>query len=173
MDAKFLKLFEKVFSNQLRHYKVPKNIKHLVDSSKVPKVDFETEVKETLGRGSGPGGQNVNKSNNAVVLVHEETRVFVKCHETRSVEKNREIAKVRLIDKLDLYLNGENCVEAQVKKIEKEREIIRKEKARLRREAKALKKYNDHSKDIEDNESRNICSSTESNDGQNGVEKPT
>ena len=173
MDGKFLKLFGKLFTDQIRHYKVPKNIKHLVDLSKVPNVDFETEVKETLGRGSGPGGQKVNKSNNAVVLVHEETRVFVKCHETRSVEKNREIAKVRLIDKLDVHLNGENSVEAQVKKIEKERELIRKEKAKLKREEKALKKYNDHSKDVEDNESRNICSSTESNDGKNGVEKPT
>ena len=125
---------------QIRGYKVPKNLKHLIDFSLVPKIDFTQEVKETVGRGSGPGGQKVNKSNNAVVLVHKETKVFVKCHDTRSVEKNRVIAQDRLIDKLDFHLNGDKSVEAQVKKIEKEREIVRKEKAKLKREQKALQK---------------------------------
>mgnify|MGYP001188752976 CR=1 FL=1 len=82
----------------------------------------------------------VNKSNNAVVLVHQETKVFVKCHDTRSLDKNRSIAQNRLVDKLDFHLNGDKSVEAQVKKIEKEREIIRKEKAKLKREEKALNK---------------------------------
>ena len=72
--------------------------------------------------------------------VHKETKVFVKCHDTRSVEKNRVIAQDRLIDKLDFHLNGDKSVEAQVKKIEKEREIVRKEKAKLKREQKALQK---------------------------------
>ena len=60
-------------------------------------------MKENLARGSGPGGQNVNKANNAVTLVHLETKVFVKSHETRSVTKNREIAKEKLIDKVSEY----------------------------------------------------------------------
>ena len=35
-----------------RGYKVPKNIKHLIDFSKVPaKIDFDKEVKEILARG--------------------------------------------------------------------------------------------------------------------------
>ena len=125
---------------QRRNYKVPKNLKHLIDFSQVPKIDFTSEVKESVGRGSGPGGQKVNKSNNAVVLVHQETKVFVKCHDTRSLDKNRSIAQSRLVDKLDFHLNGDKSVEAQVKKIEKEREIIRKEKAKLKREEKALNK---------------------------------
>lgn len=59
-----------------RGYKVPKNIKHLIDFSKVPaRIDFDKEVKEILARGSGPGGQNVNKARNAVTLIHEPTRV--------------------------------------------------------------------------------------------------
>ena len=88
---------------QIRNYKVPGNIKHLINFSKVPKINFETEVRETLGRGSGPGGQNVNKANNAVTLIHLETKAFVKSHETRSVTKNREIAKEKLIDKVSEY----------------------------------------------------------------------
>ena len=138
---------------QVRHYKVPGNIKHLINFSKVPKINFDTEagqVKEIFGRGSGPGGQNVNKANNAVTLIHLETKVFVKSHESRSLVKNREIAKAKLIDKLDLHLNGEESIEAQVKKIEKERKEIRKEAAKLKREEKARLKLTGVSKDAEE-----------------------
>lgn len=88
-------------------------------------------------------------------------------------KKNRIIAQNRLVDKLDWHLNGEKSVEAQVKKIEKEREVIRKEKAKLKREEKALNKLRDDNSENLENESRHFRSSTESNDGQNGMEKPT
>ena len=38
---------------------------------------------------------------------------------------------------MDWHLNGENSVEAQVKRIEKEKEDRKKESAKLKREAKA------------------------------------
>ena len=121
---------------QIRHYKVPGKLKRLINFSKVPKVDFEKEVREVLGRGSGPGGSKVNKSNNAVSLIHLETKVAVKSHDTRSVEKNKLIARDKLIDKLDWHFNGEDSVEGQVKKIEREREIERKERSKRRLEEK-------------------------------------
>ena len=86
-------LIQNSINSQVRNYKVPGNIKHLINFRKVPKINFETEVKETIGRGSGPGGTNVNKANNAVRLVHLETKIQVKNHESRSVEKNREFAR--------------------------------------------------------------------------------
>ena len=89
-------LIQNSLNFQLRNYKVPGNIKHLINFRKVPKIDFETEVKETIGRGSGPGGTNVNKANNAVRLVHLETKIQVKNHESRSVEKNREFARYHI-----------------------------------------------------------------------------
>jgi protein subunit release factor B len=38
----------------------------------------ESDLKETFMRGSGPGGQAVNKASNAVRLVHVSTGVQVK-----------------------------------------------------------------------------------------------
>lgn len=46
--------------------------KHQIDKSKVPKID-EKDLEEQFVSGSGPGGQNVNKSTNCVVLKHKPT----------------------------------------------------------------------------------------------------
>ena len=70
-------------------------------------------------------------------MVHTETNVVAYSHDTRSLAKNIELAKAKLIDKLDWHFNGEDSVEAQVKKIEKERKLRAKETARLKRETKA------------------------------------
>ncbi|KAB0794933.1 hypothetical protein PPYR_11772 [Photinus pyralis] len=91
--------------------------KFTADSSKVP-VLVETELKEQFVRGSGPGGQAVNKTANCVTLKHLPTGVVVKCHETRSLEENRKKARALLVDKLDNLVNGIDSVEAQRKRYE-------------------------------------------------------
>ena len=101
-------LIQNSINFQVRNYKVPGNIKHLINFRKVPKINFETEVKETIGRGSGPGGTNVNKANNAVRLVHLETKIQVKNHESRSVEKNREFA--RYLYKIGIFLYSKDFI---------------------------------------------------------------
>lgn len=49
--------------------------KHTIDRSKVP-VLIETDLEEQHVRGSGPGGQSVNKTSNCVVLKHVPTGGF-------------------------------------------------------------------------------------------------
>lgn len=71
----------------------------------LPEID-ENDLTETFVRGSGPGGQKVNKTSNRVFLVHEPTQLRVECQETRSLPQNRKIARKRLREKLDEYLNG-------------------------------------------------------------------
>ena len=41
----------------------------------------EDELEERYTKGSGPGGQNVNKMSNAVFLKHLPTGLWVKCHQ--------------------------------------------------------------------------------------------
>jgi protein subunit release factor B len=83
----------------------------------VPKLNFDgndkNDIIENLERGSGPGGQSVAKSSNAVILKHTPTGILVKCHQTRSVETNRKIAQEKLVDALDKFTNGEDSVDSQ------------------------------------------------------------
>ena len=61
----------------------------------LPTLDT-VDVQETHVRGSGPGGMNVNKARNKVVLKHMPTGVVVYSHDDRKLETNRRIAMRRL-----------------------------------------------------------------------------
>jgi len=111
--------------------------KSYIDKSSVPRLD-PTELQEKVTLGSGPGGQAVNKTANAVFLKHLPTGLWVKCHQTRSVEQNRKIAKQLLVVKLDNFVNGENSVENQKKMIDKAKLERKKEKTRLKYEKRKL-----------------------------------
>ncbi|KAI0253873.1 RF-1 domain-containing protein [Lactifluus subvellereus] len=65
----------------------------------IPVID-ETDLEETFVRGSGPGGQSINKTQNNVQLLHKPTGFRVSCQETRSLEQNRKIARRILLNKV-------------------------------------------------------------------------
>ena len=73
----------------------------------LPVLD-EEDLEEKFVKGSGNGGQKVNKTSNRVVLTHLPTQIRVECQDTRSLQQNRKIARKRLQLKVDEYLNGEN-----------------------------------------------------------------
>ncbi|XP_067910642.1 mitochondrial translation release factor in rescue [Heterodontus francisci] len=90
-------------------------------------VVVEDELDEQFVRGRGPGGQATNKTSNCVVLKHVPSGIVVKCHQTRSVDQNRKIARTILQEKLDVHYKGVNSEivkqkqEQQWKKQEKKR----------------------------------------------------
>ena len=83
----------------------------------MPNIDFAGKDKKYIDeeyvRGSGPGGQAVNTTSNAVQLRHTLTGVVVKCHESRSVDTNRKLAQQKLVDALDKFYNGVDSVDSQ------------------------------------------------------------
>lgn len=99
-----------------------KSFKRYLDYSNVPKLD-EADLEEQFIRGSGPGGQATNKTNNAVLLKHKPTGLVVKCHETRSQWDNKKRAREILVTKLDNLLNKECSIEAQIRILEKKQQL--------------------------------------------------
>ncbi|XP_067631432.1 mitochondrial translation release factor in rescue [Eurosta solidaginis] len=96
-----------------------------IDYSRYPKLD-ENDLEEDFMRGSGPGGQSVNKTSNCVFLRHIPTNLIVKCHTHRLASKNRVEARKLLLEKLDAHFNGEHAVAAQLKVLEAKKGAERK-----------------------------------------------
>ncbi|KAK3995073.1 peptide chain release factor-like protein [Cladorrhinum sp. PSN332] len=71
-----------------------------------PKPPPDSELEESFLKGSGPGGQKINKTNSAVQLKHIPTGIVIKSQATRSRSQNRKIARDLLALKLDELSNG-------------------------------------------------------------------
>ncbi|XP_037794256.1 probable peptide chain release factor C12orf65, mitochondrial [Penaeus monodon] len=106
-----------------------------VDRSNVPTLN-EEDLEESFIRGSGPGGQSVNKTASACMLKHTPTGIIVKCHEDRSLHKNRTTARKMMIEKLDQHFNGDMSVAAQLKRMQNEKQT----KAQLKAKKKQMMK---------------------------------
>ncbi|KAF1923753.1 uncharacterized protein M421DRAFT_425457 [Didymella exigua CBS 183.55] len=61
----------------------------------------ESEIIENFLKGSGPGGQKINKTSSAVQLKHIPTGIVVKYQDTRSRALNRKVARQLLQDRLE------------------------------------------------------------------------
>jgi protein subunit release factor B len=104
-----------------------------VNPKKIEIVIKEEDLVEKFIRGSGPGGQNINKTSSKVQLTHVPSGITISSQETRDLSANRKIARRKLTEQLDLLYNGKES------KIFKKQEKIRRRKSRARR--RANKKY--------------------------------
>jgi protein subunit release factor B len=90
----------------------------------------EEELLEKFIRGSGPGGQKINKTSSTVYIFHEPSGIEVKCQRTRSQSLNRYYARVSLCDQIEERILGEKS------KKEQEREKLRRQKRKRSKRAK-------------------------------------
>ncbi|MCB9707725.1 MAG: peptide chain release factor-like protein [Myxococcales bacterium] len=72
-----------------------------------------TDLVEKFVRGSGPGGQKINKTSIAVYLKHLPTGIEVKVQHGRSQVENRFIARRKLVEKLEATEDAEVSKEKQ------------------------------------------------------------
>ena len=61
----------------------------------------EVDLVEKFVHGSGPGGQKINKTASCVYLRHIPSKIEIHCQESRSRDRNREIARERLCDRIE------------------------------------------------------------------------
>ncbi|KAE8148464.1 RF-1 domain-containing protein [Aspergillus avenaceus] len=103
-----------------------------------PKIN-DTDLTVSYLKGSGPGGQKINKTNSAVQLIHKPTGLVVKSQATRSRSQNEKIARQLLADRIE-----------QLDKGDQSRAAIKADRARKKKASKLKKtrrKYRDLEKD--------------------------
>lgn len=95
---------------------------------------LEEDLEERFVLGSGSGGQKINKTSSCVYLKHLPTGREVNCQETRSREKNREIARIRLCEFFETAAAEANLVAARerARRRYQKRKPSKAAKARLR-----------------------------------------
>lgn len=91
----------------------------------------EEDLSETFVRGTGSGGQKINKTSSCVRLVHLPSGESVKCQETRSREANRWLARRLLAETILEAAESEESERIQAA------EKIRRQKRRRSRRQKA------------------------------------
>jgi protein subunit release factor B len=92
---------------------------------------FEQDLDEHFIRGSGSGGQKINKTSSCVQLTHRPSGIEIRCQHTRSQADNRYWARRDLCEKIEEKVLGEKSTKRQAD------EKIRRQKRRRSRRAKA------------------------------------
>ncbi len=92
---------------------------------------LEKDLDEHFIRGSGSGGQKINKTSSCVQLIHRPSGIEIRCQKTRSQADNRYWARRDLCERIEEKQLGEKSAKQQA--IEK----IRRQKRRRSRRAKA------------------------------------
>jgi protein subunit release factor B len=103
---------------------------------------FEDDLVEKFIRGTGSGGQKVNKTSSCVFLQHPSSHIEVKVQRERSREMNRFIAREELCSRLEEIAEKKKTARKQAR--EKVRRQKRKQGVRAR--ARNVEKKRKHGK---------------------------
>ncbi|KAL1648762.1 hypothetical protein SLS58_001941 [Diplodia intermedia] len=96
----------------------------------------EDDITESFLKGSGPGGQKINKTSSAVQLKHLPTGIVIKYQGTRSRTQNRKTARRMLAERLEEMEKGDES-RTQIKRAAQAKKKASKAK-KSKRKYKAL-----------------------------------
>ncbi|KAI1812885.1 RF-1 domain-containing protein [Poronia punctata] len=137
-----------------------------------PKPPPEDEIEESFLKGSGPGGQKINKTNSAVQLKHIPTGIVVKSQATRSRSQNRTIARQLLADKLDDMARGSESRASVVGEVKRKKRASSAKKSRRKyrkledEKAATAGEGLDKDEDIENDDGHEYLESEEGTDSE-------
>ncbi|KAJ4378685.1 hypothetical protein N0V86_005556 [Didymella sp. IMI 355093] len=128
------------FTTALRPRNAQHALRHALHSSAVllakqmppRRIIPESEIIENFLKGSGPGGQKINKTSSAVQLKHIPTGIVVKYQDTRSRAINRKVARQLLQDRLEEHELGDEA-RTRVKAREKSKKKASSDKKKRRK----------------------------------------
>jgi protein subunit release factor B len=109
---------------------------------------LESDITEAFLKGTGPGGQKINKTSSAVQLKHLPTGLVIKCQETRSRSQNRKIARRILAERIEVLVMGDDSRAALKAEREKKKKASKNKKAR--RKYRSLEEANQAELDQDD-----------------------
>ncbi|WEW61530.1 hypothetical protein PRK78_007020 [Emydomyces testavorans] len=94
-----------------------------------PTID-ESEVTVKYLKGSGPGGQKINKTSSAVQLIHLPTNTVVKSQASRSRSQNHKVALRILAEKIERLQKGDQSRAAIVAETRRKRKASKVKKSK-------------------------------------------
>lgn len=112
----------------------PNKVEQLFDKIEELGIDVQQDIEEKFVRGSGAGGQKINKTASCVQMRHMPTGLQVSCQRERTREKNRFLALRQLVEKIEASKGG------GMTKADKALEKKRKQKSRRKRRTSSAKK---------------------------------
>ncbi|MEE2622577.1 MAG: peptide chain release factor-like protein, partial [Verrucomicrobiota bacterium] len=104
---------------------------------------------ERFIRGTGHGGQKINKTSSCVYLHHRPSGIEIKCQAQRSREMNRYFARRELCDRIEEIEQGRKSERRQ--RIEKIRRQKRRRSRRQRQREVGLKRQHGQKKELRRN----------------------
>jgi protein subunit release factor B len=113
----------------------------------------EQDLEEQFIRGSGPGGQKINKTSSTVWLRHKPSGIDVKCGRERSQALNRYLARRELCERMEEKVLGARSARRQA--IEK---IRRQKRRRSRRQKEKMLADKRHRSGIKQGRSSRVLS---------------
>lgn len=134
----------------------------------------ETDIIENFLKGSGPGGQKINKTSSAVQLKHIPTGIVVKCQDTRSRTQNRKTARKLLGERLEeLELGDQSRTAVKAKERSKKKASADKKKKRKYKALQEAKEADEEGEEVDGEElgERHVDSTAEAGARLEGPEQ--
>ncbi|MBQ63713.1 MAG: peptide chain release factor-like protein [Euryarchaeota archaeon] len=107
---------------------------------------LEDDLIERFIRGTGHGGQKINKTSSCVYLQHQPSGIEIKCQAQRSREMNRFLARREICDRIEEIEQGRRSKRQQ--QIEKIRRQKRRRSRRQRQRDVVLKRQHGQKKEL-------------------------